>query len=249
MYGNRTVCGIGRGDSAMRVRAASPTPWPGSASAMHVIRELGRGREAVDVDGHVDPDPVGPAGREAAGLDGRVRAQGAGADGPQADGFILQLADPYLTEWMVKSVRAAAEAAGRDPAAVTICVAAPAYVTATTRRAWPTPASSAAGSAAWSATTSPTWSPATASTRPRCPTELTDVHQGPRGLRLQPPRPGRQPDTTFVPDEIVDRFCLIGPPRHSREAARAARAGRRPVRRLRDARRQGGDDRRVRERR
>ena len=50
--------------------------------------------------------------------------------GAEADGFILQLADPYLTEWMVKAVRAAAEAAGRDPASITICVAAPAYVTA-----------------------------------------------------------------------------------------------------------------------
>ncbi|MYQ44248.1 LLM class flavin-dependent oxidoreductase, partial [Streptomyces sp. SID4985] len=48
--------------------------------------------------------------------------------GQKADGFILQLADPYLTEWMVKAVRRAAEEAGRDPAAVTVCVAAPAYV-------------------------------------------------------------------------------------------------------------------------
>lgn len=32
MFGNRTVCGIGRGDSAMRVAStAGPTPWPGSA--------------------------------------------------------------------------------------------------------------------------------------------------------------------------------------------------------------------------
>ncbi|GAA3293341.1 hypothetical protein GCM10020295_14910 [Streptomyces cinereospinus] len=31
MFGNRTVCGIGRGDSAMRVAAASRTRWPGSA--------------------------------------------------------------------------------------------------------------------------------------------------------------------------------------------------------------------------
>src|SRR5690606_37791406 len=45
-----------------------------------------------------------------------------------ADGFILQLADPYLLEWTVKTVRSSAEAAGRDPAAITICVAAPAYV-------------------------------------------------------------------------------------------------------------------------
>ena len=29
MYGNRTVCGIGRGDSAMRVAGRRPTPSPG----------------------------------------------------------------------------------------------------------------------------------------------------------------------------------------------------------------------------
>ncbi|NEE52666.1 LLM class flavin-dependent oxidoreductase, partial [Streptomyces sp. SID8455] len=50
--------------------------------------------------------------------------------GQKADGFILQLADPFLTEWMVKAVRQAAEDAGRDPDALTICVAAPAYVPA-----------------------------------------------------------------------------------------------------------------------
>ncbi len=49
--------------------------------------------------------------------------------GAKADGFILQLADLYLTESMVRTVREAAAAAGRDPSEVTVCVAAPAYVT------------------------------------------------------------------------------------------------------------------------
>ena len=48
--------------------------------------------------------------------------------GEVADGFILQLADPDITAWTIKAVREAAEAAGRDPDSVTICVAAPAYV-------------------------------------------------------------------------------------------------------------------------
>ena len=39
------------------------------------------------------------------------------------------------------------------------------------------------------------------------------LHRRPPGLRLQRARPGRATRTpTFVPDEIVDRFCLIGPP-------------------------------------
>ena len=48
--------------------------------------------------------------------------------GEVGDGFILQLADPDIAAWMISAVREAAAAAGRDPASITICVAAPAYV-------------------------------------------------------------------------------------------------------------------------
>ena len=36
--------------------------------------------------------------------------------GEQADGFILQCADPDIARWTIGTVRAAAQAAGRDPA-------------------------------------------------------------------------------------------------------------------------------------
>ena len=48
--------------------------------------------------------------------------------GRKADGFILQLADPVILRWTVEHVRAAAEEAGRDPDAIAVCVAAPAYL-------------------------------------------------------------------------------------------------------------------------
>ena len=48
--------------------------------------------------------------------------------GEQADGFILQLADPQITEWTIAAVRKAAADAGRDPDELYMCVAAPAYV-------------------------------------------------------------------------------------------------------------------------
>lgn len=46
MYGNRTVCGIGRGDSAMRVAGRKPNTLARISGAMKVIRALGRGDEA-----------------------------------------------------------------------------------------------------------------------------------------------------------------------------------------------------------
>ncbi|MBO1418552.1 TIGR03842 family LLM class F420-dependent oxidoreductase [Streptomyces sp. FH025] len=211
MYGNRTVCGIGRGDSAMRVAGRQPATLARLSEAMHAIKELAEGR-TVEVDGtemHLPwvrpgaalPIWMGAYGPKALDLTGR-----------QADGFILQLADPYLTEYMVKAVRAAAVEAGRDPDALTICVAAPAYVTVDDSPA------------------------ALAHAREQCrwfggmvgnhvadlvshygehsglvPDALTEYIKGRQGYDYSHHGRAGNPDTAFVPDEIVDRFCLIGP--------------------------------------
>ncbi|MDG1267586.1 MAG: TIGR03842 family LLM class F420-dependent oxidoreductase, partial [Ilumatobacter sp.] len=126
MFGNRTVCGIGRGDSAVRVTNGKPTTLATMRESIHVIRELACGR-GVDYNGSTITLPWAAKSE--------LEIWGAGY-GPKAlkligetcDGFILQLADPSIVEWTVGAVRAAATAAGRDPDDVTICVAAPAYV-------------------------------------------------------------------------------------------------------------------------
>jgi alkanesulfonate monooxygenase SsuD/methylene tetrahydromethanopterin reductase-like flavin-dependent oxidoreductase (luciferase family) len=46
MFGNRTVCGIGRGDSALRVIGRRPTSMQSFAEAISAIRDLAEGREA-----------------------------------------------------------------------------------------------------------------------------------------------------------------------------------------------------------
>src|SRR5438045_6815812 len=50
MYGNRTVCGIGRGDSAVRVTNGKPTTLATMRESIEVIRELANGR-SVDYKG------------------------------------------------------------------------------------------------------------------------------------------------------------------------------------------------------
>ncbi len=106
------------------------------------------------------------------------------------------------------------------PASITICVAAPAYVGTTTR----TCGTSAAGSAAWSATTSPRSSAATAATAARCPKALTDYIKGREGYDYSEHGRAGNIHTEFVPDEIVERFCILGPVEaHLERLARAAR--------------------------
>src|SRR3954454_8032337 len=120
MYGNRTVCGIGRGDSARRVIGQPPMTLATLSDAMTVIKGLAEGREVTH---HGQPLRI-PWVRDGK-LEIWMAAYGPKAlklTGEQADGFILQTADPDIARWTIGSVRAAASAAGRDPADLKICV-------------------------------------------------------------------------------------------------------------------------------
>ena len=153
MFGNRTVCGIGRGDSAVRVTNGKPTTLATMRESIHVIRELACGR-GVDYNGSTITLPWAAKSE--------LEMWGAGY-GPKAlkligetcDGFILQLADPSIVEWTVGAVRAAATAVGRDPDDITICASRRPPTSGDRRPAVPA-RSGAAGSAGWSATTWPT---------------------------------------------------------------------------------------------
>ena len=103
MYGNRTVCGIGRGDSAVRVTNGKPTTLATLRESVHVIRELANGR-GVDYKGSTITFPW--ASRSA--LEVWVAGYGPKAlalAGEVGDGFILQLADPSIAEWTITAVR------------------------------------------------------------------------------------------------------------------------------------------------
>ncbi|MEW5353588.1 TIGR03842 family LLM class F420-dependent oxidoreductase [Streptomyces sp. 16-176A] len=212
MFGNRTVCGIGRGDSAMRVAGRKPNTLARISEAMKVIRALGRGEEADLGGGAVVKFPWV---RPGAHLPVWMAAYGPKAlkmTGEEADGFILQLADLYLTEYMVKAVKDAAAQAGRDPAEVTICVAAPAYVTADDS---PEALAHAREQCRWFggmvgnhvADLVARYGEHSAAV----PDELTAYIKARQGYDYSHHGRSGNPDTQFVPDEIVDRFCLIGP--------------------------------------
>ncbi|MET9254561.1 TIGR03842 family LLM class F420-dependent oxidoreductase [Streptomyces sp. NPDC003717] len=224
MFGNRTVCGIGRGDSAMRVAGRPPNTLARVSEAMKVVRALARGEEA-DLGGTVVKFPwVGPG----AELPVWMAAYGPKAlmlAGEEADGFILQLADLYLTEYMVKAVRDAAVAAGRDPSEVTVCVAAPAYVTADDS---PEALAHAREQCRWFggmvgnhvADLVAKYGAHTGAV----PDELTDYVRARESYDYAHHGRAGNPSADFVPDEIVDRFCLIGPPARHIEKLRALRA-------------------------
>ncbi|MFH8988388.1 TIGR03842 family LLM class F420-dependent oxidoreductase [Streptomyces sp. NPDC017940] len=205
MYGNRTVCGIGRGDSAMRVAGRPPNTLARLGACIDAVRDLAEGREA-DVEGQRLRIPWVRDGR----LPVWVAAYGPKAlalAGQKADGFILQLADPCLTEWMVKAVRAAAADAGRDPSAVTVCVAAPAYVGADLDHAREQCRWFGGMVGNHVADLVSRYGERSA----MVPEALTAYIKQRGGYDYRHHGRAGNPDTAFVPDEIVDRFCLLGP--------------------------------------
>ena len=203
MFGNRTVCGIGRGDSSRRVLGRGPTTLAETEEAMHVIKELAEGRAIETAAGEVRIPWV---------RDGRLEVWMA-AYGPKAlalcgrkaDGFILQLADPDITRWTVAKVREAAIEAGRDPDAITVCVAAPAYI----------------GDDVAHAREQCRWFGGMVGNHVAdivkrygeggdIPRALTDYIKAREGYDYSHHGRVGNPDTEFVPDEIVERFCVLG---------------------------------------
>jgi probable F420-dependent oxidoreductase len=205
MYGNRTVCGIGRGDSAVRVTNGKPTTLATMAESINVIRELANGR-GVEYNGSTITLPWASKSS--------LEVYGAGY-GPKAlkligetcDGFILQLADTAIVEWTISAVRSAAEAAGRDPDEITMCVAAPAYV----------------GDDLAYMRDQVRWFGGMVGNHvadiverygddSAVPAALTEYIKNREGYDYNQHGQSGNTHTSFVPDEIIDRFCILGPP-------------------------------------
>lgn len=203
LSGGRMDLGIGRGDSSRRVLGKQPTSMKDLEEAVHVIRALAEGRsveyegamlELPWVDGsHPLPVWIAGYGPVALRLTGRI-----------ADGAMLQIGDPDLVRWFVSQVRSSAEAAGRDPSAVKVMAAAPAHV----------------GDLA-DGRDRTRWFPALVGNhvvdlvnkypREDLPAELTTYIRDREGYDYHHHAEVGSSNASFVTDQIVDRFCLVGP--------------------------------------
>jgi probable F420-dependent oxidoreductase len=199
--GGRMVLGMGRGDSAQRVLGRKPVSVERMEQDCRLIRDLAGGGEAM-VDGVAVrikwaqgqlPIYVAGYGPKALHAAGRV-----------ADGVIIQLADPAIVAWCLRWVREGAEQAGRDFARIRVQVAAPSFVSDDRARA----------------REQVRWFPALVSNHVvdllkrydpgDLPAALTDFIKARDHYDYQDHVKRGAAHTAFVPDEVVDRFCVIG---------------------------------------
>ena len=205
-YGPRTICGMGRGDSALRYVGRKPRTLAEMAEAMRVVKGLVTG-ETVDYQGKEIRFPWLERGWDLPMWGAGYGPRALDCIGRHADGFILQLADPQILEWTLGAVRQAAAAQGREPNGVATCVAAPAYVGADLAHQreqlrW-------FGGMVGNHVADIVKRYGEGSGR--VPGALTDYIKQREGYDYAHHGRAGNPSTDFVPNEIVDRFCLLGP--------------------------------------
>jgi alkanesulfonate monooxygenase SsuD/methylene tetrahydromethanopterin reductase-like flavin-dependent oxidoreductase (luciferase family) len=135
--------------------------------------------------------------------------------GRVADGIILQFADPALIDWCMGFVREGARAAGRDVRQIEVMAAAPVWVSDDLNVG----------------RERVRWFPALVSNhvmdlirqyKPEdLPAALTSYVQDRGHYDYQHHCEVESDNANFVSDEVVDRFCLVGPAKAHQEKLRA----------------------------
>src|SRR5215813_541412 len=201
--GGRTVLGIGRGDSSRRVMGKGPTTLADLEACVQTVRDLCAGKRIVYEDQPIQlawandgPPPVWVAGY------GPKALRCAGKIG---DGVILQFADPHLIKWCLQFVREVAEEAGRDFSKIKVMSAAPVWVSGNLAEA----------------RDRVRWFPALVSNHvvdlvsrykpEELPPELTAYIKDRKDYNYLHHAEVGSSNAEFVTDEVVDRFCIVGP--------------------------------------
>jgi probable F420-dependent oxidoreductase len=200
--GGRMVMGMGRGDSARRVIGQAPVTVEHMEQASRDIKDLVEGRE-IDYGG----TPTRLAWSSGHPLEVWMAAYGPKAlrcVGRSADGLIMQLADPFIVDWSLPYVREGARQAGRAADAVQVMSAAPAYVTDDLTHA----------------RDQVRWFPALVSNHvvdlvkrystTELPEDLTDYIAARDHYDYADHGRAGAEHASFVTDEVVDRFCVLG---------------------------------------
>ncbi len=201
--GGRMDLGIGRGDSSRRVMGKRPTTLADLEACVQTVRDLCAGERIVYedqpiqmtwADAGVPPVWVAGYGPKALRCAGKI-----------GDGVILQFADPHLIKWCLQFVREGAEEAGRDFSKIKVMSAAPVWVSddlavARDRVRW------------FPALVSNHVVDLVSRYKPEeLPPELTAYIKDRKGYNYLHHAEVGSSNAEFVTDEVVDRFCIVGP--------------------------------------
>lgn len=204
MSGHRFDLGVGRGDSSLRMLGRKPARISEMVEFARTVKKLVAGQ------------PVQYQGQEVqltwANSDMPVWMAAYGpkalaAAGQNADGLVLQIADPWLVEWFIRQALEARRAASRDMTGFRVMAAAPVWVgdVAMGRR-------------------QTRWFPAMVGNHvadiverygtggEAIPQRFTDYIEGRKGYDYKRHADKDADHLDFISEEIIDHFSILGPP-------------------------------------
>ena len=202
----RMVMGVGRGDSSVRYVGRKPMKVADFEAALAMVKPFMNGHEVTWNGKQLQLKWVRP---ELPEIEMHVAGYGPKAlavAGRQGDGVIIQLADPDIIQWIMATARAAAEEAGRDPAALKCIVSAPSHISDDLA----------------DAREQVRWFPAMVSNHVQdlidrygtdgsvVPKVLTDYVEARKFYDYNEHSRVGAKHGEFVTDEICDRFCVLG---------------------------------------
>lgn len=203
MSGGRMVCGIGRGDAAVRTLGLPPASVRNLEECIAAIRALVSGRSARYGGGEARLQWV--RGRELEVWGAAYGPKVLQTVGRSCDGCLIQAADEAMLRWALPFVRAGAEAAGRDPGEVQVMAGAPAYVSEDAAHAHDQLRWFAASVANHVAALIRRYGD-------RLPVEIRDIAKGRVEYDYATKGKAGSKSSAFVTDELNTRLCLIGAP-------------------------------------
>jgi probable F420-dependent oxidoreductase len=201
--GGRMDIGIGRGDSSRRVMGKKPTTLARLEETVAIIRNLTAGQQIV-YQGQAIQMPWANAGTPPVWVAG-YGPKALRCAGRIADGVILQFADVHLIRWCLGFVREGTQESGRDFSTIRVMSATAVWVSDELTKA----------------RQQVRWFPALVSNHvvdlisryqpEELPEELIAYIRHRKGYNYLQHAEVGSVNAEFVPDDIVDRYCLVGP--------------------------------------
>ena len=201
--GGRMDMGIGRGDSSRRVMGKKPTTLENLEEFVQNVRDLTGGKQ-ISYEGHPIQMPWSDAGVPLVWVAG-YGPKALRCAGKIGDGVILQFSDPALVKWCLGFVSEGAEAAGRDFSKIKVMSATAVWISEDMQVA----------------RDKVRWFPALVSNHvvdlvsrykpEELPPELTAYIRDREGYNYLHHAEVGSSNAQFVTDEVVDRFCIVGP--------------------------------------
>lgn len=199
----RIDMGVGRGDSSQRMLGRKPVTYKEMGEFVEVVRKLVRGEEAMVLD---HPTTLVWSNYE---MPIWIAAYGPLAlktAGEHADGLIIQLGDPFLSNWFIEQFHEAAKNAGRDVSTLRVCAGAPVYVSDDMAKC----------------REQTRWFPAMVGnhvadlvekyhTGSNIPADFLAYIEGRKGYDYKEHADKDADHLDFISDEVIDRFGILGP--------------------------------------